>query len=459
MARVDSKHPDYVEYVPDWDRVRDVDRGEKRIKEEGVKYLPMPSGFTTQADGGAAMYEAYKTRAEFLTVLGPMVRGMVGLIHRKEPQIIMPDSMIDLWEKATPDGLPLESFHRRITEELLKPGRYAILVDIPREGADLPYMAGYRSESVINWSDTQDFFVLDETTLKRDRFEWNQDIRYRELVIEDGRYVQRVHHSLDDGDGEEIPIEPRGRDSLDFIPLVVGNTDDLSTKLIEPPLLGVANSVIAAYQLSADYRHQLYMSGQETLVVRGLDVNKLPRVVGAGASIGLGENPNAEAYYIGPSGVGIEAHERAIRQAAENAVSAGLRLFDKHSGQESGEALRLRYSAQTASITSIAITSAKMLETALRYIAIIMGLKPDSVTVVPNLRFVETIMNPVDAEALMRLWLGGAISKRTLYENFQRGEIASEERSFEKEEELIESEPIDEPIVVGGNPIKEETVV
>ena len=451
MARVDNRHPEYVEHLPDWDKIRDVDRGEKKVKEEATKYLPMPSGFTTQSDLGVAMYDAYRTRAEFLGILGPMVRGMVGLIHTKEAQITMPPAMGGLWEKASKNGLPLEAFHRRITEELLKPGRYSILVDVDEEGGDLPYLAGYKSEALINWSETQDFFVLDESSLKRNRFEWVQNTQFRELVVEDGVYYQRLFNSLDEEEGQRIEVTKRTGGTLKEVPLVVGNTDDLTTKLIEPPLIGVANSVIAAYQLSADYRHQLYMSGQETLVVRGLDKQHLPKVVGAGAAIGLGENPNAEAYYIGPAGVGIEAHRTAIQQAQENAVSAGLRLFDKHSGQESGEALRLRYSAQTASIRSIAMTSGKMLEAALRHVAVFLGIDPELVIVKPNLRFVETVMNPADAEALMRLWLGGAISKPTLYENLQRGEIASEERSYEDEEELIESNPVDNPTPPPGN--------
>lgn len=445
MAKVDNKRPDYVEYFPDWEKIRDVDRGEKKVKEMGTKYLPMPSGFTTQHDLGVAMYDAYRERTEFLDILGPMVRGMVGLIHRKEAQIELPAALKPIWERATLDGLTLEAYHRRITEELLKPGRYSILVDFPLEGSFIPHFAGYKTESLINWSDTNDFFVLDETALKRDRFEWKEQIQFRELVLENDVYVQKKYNSVSEDEGEIIEVQGKNG-NLKFIPFVVANTDDLSTKMIKPPLMGVARSVLAAYQLSADYRHQLYMSGQETLVVRGVDKKDVPKVVGAGAAIGLGENPAAEAYYIGPAGVGIEAHERAIKKAQEDAVSAGLRLFDKHSGVESGEALRLRYSAQTASITSIAMVSGAMLEMALRYAAIMVGADPLQVVVKPNLRFIDTVMNPADAEALMRLWLGRAISKLTLYENLQRGEIASEERDFKQEQDLIDSEPIDPPI-------------
>ena len=38
------------------------------------------------------------------------------------------------------------------------------------------------------------------------------------------------------------------------------------------------------------------------------------------------------------------------------------------------------------------------------------------------------------------MWQKGGISKRTMYENLQRGEIASAERTFEEEEQEIADE-------------------
>lgn len=88
----------------------------------------------------------------------------------------------------------------------------------------------------------------------------------------------------------------------------------------------------------------------------------------------------------------------------------------------------------------MALASAAGLEKALRYAAIMMGADPLEVEVKPNLKFVETAMTPADAQALVGVWQSGGISYRTLYENLQRGEIASAERSVEDERELIDQE-------------------
>ena len=47
----------------------------------------------------------------------------------------------------------------------------------------------------------------------------------------------------------------------------------------------------------------------------------------------------------------------------------------------------------------------------------------------PNLSSVDAGMTPEQAEALVRVWQAGAISYQTLYENLQRGELASVERT------------------------------
>ncbi|WP_282029413.1 hypothetical protein, partial [Paracoccus marcusii] len=142
------------------------------------------------------------TVADFCTAV--LIRGMIGVIHRTEVQIDMPPAMQGLWERATADGLPLEALHRRITAELLLTGRYGLLADAASEGSDLPWLAGYTTEALINWSLSlsRDFFVLDESGLSRDGFSWKQHKAYRVLRLDEGRY------SVEKYDGEEQEGEP-----------------------------------------------------------------------------------------------------------------------------------------------------------------------------------------------------------------------------------------------------------
>lgn len=457
---VDSKHPDWNDRRDEWRLMRDTARGEKAVKEAGERYLPMPSGFKAQDDKGVAYYAVYQTRAQMPEVVSQTLAGMVGVIHRVESQIEMPDAMQPLWERATKDSLPLEALHRRITAELLLMGRYSLLVDASSEGSDLPWLAGYGAEALINWSDERDLFVLDETGPVRSGFEWTTQKKYRVLELADSRYVVRTFEGTAENAERAAPTA-RGGKVMTEIPFVVIGAKDLAVEPEDPPLIGVARSAISTYQLTADYRWQLFMTGQETATVINGDA---PDAVGAGVVLVLKGEPNMtpDFKYVGPSGTGILAHERAIAAERANAISAGARLLDSEKrAAESGDALRLRYTAQTATLTTISQASAAGLEKALRYVATMIGADPEEVVVKPNLQFVDQVMDPQQAVNLVKVWQSGGMSKLSLFENLQRGELISAERSFEEEEKEIAKdqegmEPEAEIDPVTGLPIDQE---
>lgn len=418
--------------------MRDAMAGETAIKGRSEAYLPMPSGFRAMSDKGAAMYSAYKARAMFPEILAPSVSALVGIAHAKEIKIDMPDALsAAIWEDADGEGMPLEAFHRLITRQLLEAGRYGVLVDAPEGGGD-PVLAGYCAESIINWDDG--FFVLDESGPVRNGFTWQIVNKYRVLSMEDGLYRQRLYG--EDGAAAVATLEPRGRGgkALAQVPFSVASAVDLKPDIRTPPLIGVARAAKAIYQLDADQRHQLYMSGQETLVIIN---GEAPEAVGAGVVIELqaGEGVTADAKYVSPTCTGIDAHAAKITDLRTAAIMAGARLLEQsESVQESGEARKLRFASETATLTSILQSSCGLLERSLRFAAEIMGLNPDEVVVTPPADLLDNTMSPQDAQALMALWQDGAISYPTLYAQLQKGGIASPERDDIEEYRLIEKD-------------------
>ena len=441
IAGAFERHPDYTAEIADeWRLMRDAYRGEVEIKRRGEIYLPMPSGYKHHPGGidvGIAMYNAYRKRARFPEIVSSAIRGMVGIAHGQEWQIEMPDALMYLWENSDGKGLPLEALSKRITKELLITGRYALLADAPPEGGDI-YLAGYTAEEVINWSEDDDFYVLREEIYERSGEVWTQAIRKRALELEDGRYVQRVY--IDGVLEAEYQPRARGGSAIEMIPLTIGGAMDLDLKPDTPPLIGVGRAAIAHYQLNADYRNQLYMSGQETFVLH--NVEEPPAVVGAGVVISLQAadgTKDTRAEYVGPSGVGIDAHVTAMDREQQSAVRSGAQLFDNSKGnaQESGQARRLRFSAETATLSSIAGASATILERTLKQAAIMAGANPDEVIVSPPQNLLEGRLDPQEITALLAAWKDGGISYQTLYENLQRGRIASPERDHEEESGLL----------------------
>lgn len=445
MSDVTTHHPLYDDYADEWELMRNAVRGEKAVKEEGMAYLPMPSGFAGASDQNT-LYDAYRQRAQFPEITSPAVQAMVGVIHQSELKIDIPDQMVGLWERATSDGLPLEAFHRRVTAEILTTGRYGILAGAPSTGTELPYLTGYCTEAIINWDDLRMLFVLDESGLVREGFSWTDQQRYRVLELTDGRYVVRLFG--ESGEGQEVVPNARGGSPLTEIPFVIAGPRDLSVDPEAPPLLAIARAAIAMYQLSADYRWQLYMTGQETLFVINADE---PEAVGAGVIVSLkatasgdGTYPDVDARYVGPRGTGIEAHRKAMEDEATKAVGAGARMFNSGPRTaESGESRRIRYVAETASLLSVAQASCAALEKSLRYVGRMMGL-PDAtietIVVTPPPTLIDRKLTPQEMAALMQLWEKGLLSYETVYENLQKGEIASSERTAEEELDIIDEE-------------------
>lgn len=432
---VDSRHPSYTaDRVAEWDLCRDAYEGESAIKGAGPAYLPMPSGFAAMEDRGVAMYAAYQARAQFPDIFAPSVGAMVGIIHGNDIQVELPAPLEYLREDVDGGGMTLTDLHRRVTRALLVSGRQGILADAPQDGGD-PVLALYAGRTIINWD--EGFYVLDESRMERDGFEWKPVTRYRVLELVEGRYVQSIWQN-----GERVEmIEPRTRGGgyLSSIPFSVVSAQEVGPKINTPPLIGVARAAKAIYQLSADYRHQLFFSGQETLVAIN---GEPPSAVGAGvihAMMGDGEL-KPDLKYVAPSCSGIDAHLRAIEHNREAAVQSGARMFEADQRtQESGEARKMRFRSETANLQSIAQSSCALVEFALRAVAEMKGVDPDGVTVDAPRDLLNASVTPQDAKALWEIVQTRGLSWETYFDAIKKGGLVDPDLTAEEEYERIDS--------------------
>jgi len=388
-----TKHPAYNAQLEAWQKCRDCYEGEDKIKSEGAKYLPPTSGQVIDGlhigERGSLAYLAYKMRARFPDMFGEAVRSFVGALHFKPAVIELPSALKPLIEAATVQGESLQLLLRRINEAQLVTGRIGLLFDLPAEavsGPVLPRIATYEAESIGNWDDgavqepviqTLNLVVLDESGQERQPdLSWQAVNRFRVLVLGDpetnepaGVYRQAVF------EGEADPMfdpsrlfEPvlRGQ-VLDQLPFVFINSADLLSDPITPRLLGLANQCLGIYRGEADYRQSLYMQGQDTLVTigpTGRDKDE-PTRIGAGAKIEV--DLGGDAKFIGTNSSGIPEQRQAIENDKQEAAEMGGQLLDTASRQkESGEALKVRVAAQTATLKQVALTAAEGLQTLLR---------------------------------------------------------------------------------------------
>jgi hypothetical protein len=475
MPKVETTHPDFDRFAPLWTLMRDTVAGEDRVKAAtardlssvtttprytitGTQYLPMPGGMSElSAEGTAEAYWKYKLRAQFPEIVASTIRGLAGVIHANPFTIQLPEALEPLREQATRSGLDLEALHRRVTREMLEMGRFGILADMPSEGGDLPFLATYQAESIINWDEGPNgayFVVLDESANERDpeTWAWETVNRWREVVIEDGRLVVRVYESNENGVaakvGEDIMPTLRGGAVVDFLPFTFIDTNDLTPEPDEVPMIGLARKALAIYRKSADYEQALYMTSQPTPVITGLTVSsehdETPTTLGS-AKPWVFSSPETKAFYLEFGGAGIASQRQAIMDDLEQAVQHGTRMFGSEGRQaESGEALRIRRATETATLASIAKNSAAGLQQALRHAAMWIGADPERVIVEPPESLVDESLTPEELNSLVKGWMDGAYSWGTLFENLQRGGIIDRDKTLEEEQKALEDEEFDD---------------
>lgn len=482
---VDSTHPLYSEHLIDWEQMRDTYRGERTVKEAGFKYLPATSGMiedgisTTQQPGSKA-YNAYRVRARFPDSVRDAVEALLGVMHRKPATIELPEKMEDLRLKATARNESLQALLRRINEEQLKLGRTGLLADVA-ESIDMPYIAIYEAEDIINWDEGRsdgievqnlNLVTLNETENERIAdFEWEEKQKHRIMLLtrndsedaaldavqgedgslsgdsnipvdnipqDEGVYQMGVFRDTDTSFDPNALITPSimGK-ALGKIPFVFVNTKDVVPEPDDPPLLGLSNLSLAIYRGEADYRQSLFNQGQDTLVVIGAAEKAVHRV-GAGASIDLPQN--GDAKFIGVDSQGLGEQRMSLENDYTRAGEKGGQLLDNvASGQASGESLRVRVSAKTATLNQIAITGAFALENILKIIAEWLGANPDEVVVIPNLDFADDQMSGKQLTEMMTgKMLGAPLSLESVHDRMQERGLT--DKTFEEEIAQIEKE-------------------
>ena len=481
---VDAKHPDYIEFSEDWDTMRDTYRGERIVKEHGVKYLPATSGMiadgmTTANAPGLIAYNAYKKRAHFPDIVREAIEAAIGVMHQKPPVIDLPAALEPMREKATLRNESLEVLLRRINMEQLLTGRLGILADFPvdtratavdtkdvsdvvsRMAAprDVPYLAMYTAETIINWDagyrdglgvDSLNFVALDESQQERQNdFSWDTVKKTRILILGEVNVnepsgtgeVYRVGVFREEGamfdEAKLITPMYRGQ-TIDFIPFTIINSKDVVPNPDDAPLLGLANLVLSIYRQDADYKQTLFMQGQDTLVTIGATDDTETLRAGAGARISVPQG--GDAKFIGVSSTGLAEQRQALENDRMRAASKGGQLLDSVSRErESGEALHIRVAARTASLKQIALAGAFGLQQALQHAARWVGANPDEVIVTPNLDFVSEVF---DADQLLKLMsarnLGAPLSLETIHRIMQKKDFT--EFDFEAELAKIDEE-------------------
>jgi hypothetical protein len=464
MTQVTQPRKEYIEMLEDVERNRAAVAGERTVKQGTIKFLPPLASMCCSSDTdengyqvirqthkltqeGQAAYRKYLSMASFYGATGRTVDGLVGLIFSKDAMCELSPNIDYLKENADSRGNTLRSLAKRAATEAFIAPRSGVLVARPStpQGATMlqveamnlrPKLLHYKFESIINWDyevidnvEKLSLVILKEQTTVRKGFEVSVEDQYRVLELIDGVYHQSLYGSGGSLINESLPVTING-----------GRSNEIPFYFIEvgAEQKAIINDLVDMnfhhYQVSADYNSKNHFSSFIIWYETGAQAGD-NMLMGNGVKW---SNPQTDATFgiLQPDG-NADALRISLQDDEQRMAALGAEaLKPRVSGAESAEAKSLDKIAQNSTTANVAITVSEVLTKAINFASRWMGGSEDNIYEL-NTDYNPTGMNAQDLTALVAAFQGGSISYQTLYENLQRGEIASIDRTADDELALI----------------------
>ena len=461
---VDTQKLQYREYLPTWEKCRDLAEGQEAVYRKEQLYLPKLSGQSP------AEYRAYMHRALFYNATQRTIDAMSGMLFRKLPQISIPKELEDYIRNIDLQGTSLDNFVEKVASEVLTVGRVGLLVDHTRsdempEGqqrtqaeADAenlrPFVVRYAAEDIINWGCTTkndlsslSLVVLRETSeVIAEDYETVVETRYRVLKLdENGYYVQQIHVESGSDAGSFILLEeiaPTINGSrISEIPFVFLSKGGLGPDIKRPPVLDIVNINLSHYKTTADVEHAAHYTALPTPVVKGHTLEDGERLRIGSAEAWVFNEADADAYYLEYSGQGLEALERRLEKKENQMAALGARmLVNEKKAAESAETHKIKRQGEDSALLEVANTISNGVTIALATLAEWLNVASADISYQLNTDYTPQAMDPQTLIALLQTWQTGGIAFSDFVRQLQKGEIIAPSRTPESIQEELELE-------------------
>lgn len=464
---VTTTRKEYDRLLPDVQRNRAAVAGEREIKRGTTKYLPPLASqcvntstlnditsitqSCTLTGEGQASYNKYLSMAYFFGATGRTVDGLNGLIFSKDPVRELPSVINYLKSNVDGTGQTLRSQAQSSVDEAFITPQFGLLVDFPNvkqvvsvanaEANNLrPKILQYKFESITNWhfdvvNNEQKLVLLvlrEVERVKKNQFEFEEEIRYRVLEIIDGIYHQSV---WDEGSIISAPdpviINGEFAETIPFFFINVGTEN----KAIINDLV---DTNLNHYRFFADYAAKEHASAFPIFTETGVASDDLNIVIGPGAKW---SNISTDANFgvLQTASDGGSMRQYLLDQEQRMAALGAEMLKPRIASAESAEAKSLDQVAQNSTTANVATNVSEGYQKALQFAALWLG-STEEVVYRLNTDYNPVGLSAQKLTALLNTWQNGGISYETFFNNLQKGEIISVDTTQEVEKRLIDSE-------------------
>ena len=489
------EHPDYQQTLPLWTKVRDVVAGEERVKAKSTTYLPrLASQKQAGNEYARESYENYLMRASFYGAPGRTVQGLTGAILRKEPSIEgVPDGDLrDIQDALGVNHEAAQSLAMEQLNDLVSVGRYVLLIEKSGDPESKPYALKFAAEDVPYWVESEidgrmtlttviiakGYECRDESDPMGVRVEtkteylvlrlgvvpehwstvpgfegfagaptdrpiyWQETWREKggtakRKLAKDGTLGDKPHHIT-------VPTKMGGRWWHEIPCDIVNAAGGITAKVERPPMLALANVILAHYRGSADLEWGRHMTAIPQPWVSGFDLRDDDQLVVGCGYAWSSRDPAAKVGYLEFTGAGLGHIADGQKEKEKQAAVLGARMLEEQSNvAEAMGTVRLRQSGDRSILAVIAHNVSEAMTRAVqRYLAwqypafdSVESLRGVSYDLASD--FDSTRLDPAELAALTQSLQAGTMSWETFAHNMRRGEMLPPGVTDEEELERI----------------------
>jgi hypothetical protein len=426
----------------------------------GETYLPRAPAETQLA------YERRISKSEFFNGFGRTVKGLTGMVFRRNPTLgdDMPEPLKKHWEDIDGAGTHGDVFAKTLFDDGLTTGLAGILVDHPSvaDAADLtlaqvealnlrPYWVPYAASQILSAREERDGarMVLSQLVLKEEYMALDGDFgekavcRYRVFKRTKlaGKGVVTYQVWEETAVGGQKTLAPLGgvgivakQTEIPFSPLVTG--DRLGCLETRPPLLDLAYTNIAHWQVQSDHRYSMHIASIPILVFKGRQLleggEEKEQVIGP--EVGIDVDKDGDVKYVEHAGTALAATRQELQDLESRMAAQGLAMLQHETrAAETAEAKRIDKAEQDSTLATAARGLGDCLELAFQFHANYLSLDAGSIEV--NQEFEDLAFDAGMIAALSNLEVAGQISLDTLWTMLETGGILPD--SFEADVEKV----------------------
>lgn len=451
----DSQSSAVTAMKADWAVIDDVLGGTKAMRSAGTKHLPQWPKEQKED------YDRRLNQSTLLPVLSETIQNMTGRVFAEPivPGDDIPPQISILTEDMDRQGNNLAVWSKDWFSKGLGYGLCHVLVDYPKvEGVRTladekkigarPYAVIINPRQVLGWRQQGDVltqFRYMETVSEDDGDFGSKDIQQIRVL---GIGTWEIYRK--DKEGAWF-LHDKGITSLPVVPVVTFYTRRTGFMTAVPPLMDLTYLNIKHWQSQSDQDNILHIARVPILALIGLDPPpgtedgkaNSEQAVGAGTVMLL--PLNGDAKYVEHTGKAIEAGRVSLKDLVEDCRIAGAKLLQPGISQTKTATQADDEAANNLSpLETMAESFEDALDQVLQLMAMWRGL-PDGGHVEVRGNFDIDYAPEVSLPQLISMCNTGALSKETLFNEFQRRRVISDEITWADELERIEGQGVSLP--------------